>query len=106
MLAKKTIKAKILDLRKGKRRLLEEEYQNWQIYLKGDKNAKLYAATRHQADRFLKRLKRQNGGEIKAKEYPLILRNDVYDVHEGDTKVTPYWIRIPVSGKRGGINVL
>jgi len=34
----------------------------------------------------------------------LVLRNDVYDIHKEDTKLTPYWIRIPVAGKRGGIN--
>jgi len=105
MLAKKTIKAKILKLREGKKKLLEEEFQNYQKYLRGYKNVKLYSATRQQAERFLWRLRKQNGGEIdKTKEYPLILRNDVYDIHKGDTKLTPYWIRIPVAGKRGGIN--
>jgi len=105
MLAKKTIKAKILELREGKKRLLEEEYQNYQRYMKGDKGVRLYSAARQQADRFLIRLRRQNGGKLDpAKEYPLILRNDVYDIHKEDTKLTPYWIRIPVAGKRGGIN--
>jgi transposase len=105
MLAKKTIKAKILELREGKRRLLEEEYQNYQRYLRGDRGVRLYSATRQQADRFLARLKKQNGGKVDPmREYPLILRNDVYDVRKDFTKLTPYWIRIPVAGKRGGIN--
>jgi hypothetical protein len=38
MLAKKTVKAKILELRKGKKQLLEEEYQNYQRYLRGDRD--------------------------------------------------------------------
>jgi len=51
------------------------------------------------------RLRRQNGGKIDTtKDYSLILRNDVYDIHREDTKLTPYWIRIPVAGKRGRIN--
>jgi len=33
MLAKKTIKARILELRRGKRALLEQEYSNYQRYL-------------------------------------------------------------------------
>lgn len=38
MKAKKTIKAKILELRKGKEELLRREYENWQRYLHGDKS--------------------------------------------------------------------
>jgi Fic family protein len=83
MLAKKTVKAKILELREGKRQLLEEEFQNHQKYLRGDEGVELYSATKQQASRFLRRLRKQNGGNIdKAKDYPLILRNDVYDIHE------------------------
>lgn len=75
MLAKKTIKAKILELRRGKEELLKREYENWQRYLGGDKSVQLYFATGQQADRLLRRLK----GELKPdKEYPLILRRDVY----------------------------
>ena len=105
MLAKKTIRVKILELREMKRQLLEEEYQNYQKYLRGDKNVKLYSATKQQAERFLRRLKTQNGAKIdEEKDYPLIFRKDAYDVHKEDTKLTPYWIRIPVAGQRGGIN--
>jgi hypothetical protein len=64
MLAKKTIKVKILELREGKRRLLEEEYENYQRYLRGDKSGKLYSATRQQAERLLMRLRGQNGGKV------------------------------------------
>ncbi len=97
--ARKTIKAKILELRKGKEELLRREYENWQRYLRGDKSARLYSATKQQADRLLKRLK----GRLKAnKEYPMILRRDVY---RANTKLTPCWLKIPIYGVRGGINV-
>jgi len=97
--AKKTIKAKILELRKGKEELLKQEYENWQRYLRGDKSVQLYSATKQQAERLLKRL----GDKFKQyKEYPLILRRDVYKT---DTKLTPYWLNIPIYGVRGGINV-
>ena len=99
MKARKTTKAKILEMRKGKEELLKREYGNWQRYLRGDKNVPLYSATKQQAERFLKRLK----GKVKPnKEYPLILRRDVYKT---DTKLTPYWLKIPIHGVRGGINV-
>jgi len=96
---KKTIKGKILELRKGKEELLKREYENFQRYLHGDKTAPLYSATKQEAERFLKRL----NGKIKPnKEYPLILRRDVY---RANTKLTPYWLKIPIYGVWGGINV-
>ncbi|MCS7124521.1 MAG: transposase [Candidatus Bathyarchaeota archaeon] len=99
MKAKKTIKAKILELRKGKEELLTREYESWQRYLRGDKTVPLYSATKQQADRLLKRL----GDKFNPnREYPLILRRDVY---RAETKLTPYWLKIPIYGVRGGINV-
>jgi putative transposase len=99
MKVKKTIKAKILELRKGKEELLRQEYENFQRYLHGDKSVPLYSATRQQAERLLRRLK----GKLKLnKEYPMILRRDVY---RANTKLTPYWLKIPTYGVRGGINV-
>ncbi len=41
MKARKAIKAKILELRKGKEELLRREYGNWQRYLRGDKSVPL-----------------------------------------------------------------
>jgi transposase len=67
--------------------------------LQGDKTVSLYSATKQQADRLLKKL----NGKIKPnKEYPLILRRDVY---RANTKLTPYWLKIPIYGVKGGINV-
>jgi putative transposase len=102
LIAKKTIKAKVLELRRGKESLLIKEYQNWQRYIHGDRSAELYSATKQQAEKFIRRLQKQNGGTLKDKEYPMILRNDVY---RADTKLTQYWIKIPIHGVRGGINV-
>lgn len=93
----KTIKAKILELRKGKAGL-KREYENFQRYLRGDKSAPLYSATRQQADRLLKHI----GNPKEGKEYPLILRREVY---RAETKPTKYWLKIPIYGVRGGINV-
>jgi len=102
LLANKTIKAKLLELRRGKESLLLKEYQSWQRHLHGDPAAELYSATKQQADRFIRKLQKQNGGVLKEKEYPMILRNDVY---RAETKLTPYWVKIPIHGLKGGINV-
>ena len=97
--AEKTVKAKVLELRRGKEEFLRREYESWQRYLRGDKSAQLYSATKQQAERLLKRL----GKRFKpCREYALILRRDVY---RANTKLTPYWLKIPVYGVRGGINV-
>ena len=101
MEATKTIKTKILELRKGKRELLTREYENFQRYLHGDKIAPLYSATRQQAERLLRRIKQPKEG----KEYPLILRNDTYKVEKRATKLTAYWLKIPIANIRGGIFV-
>jgi putative transposase len=98
MKVRKTIKAKILELRKGKEELLRKEYENFQRYIHGDRSASLYSATKQQAERLLKRIGKPKEG----KEYPLILRKDVY---RADTRLTPYWLKIPVYGIKGGINV-
>ena len=108
MLVRKVIKAKILDeTNKGKLEALEREYNNFQKALRGD-DVRLYSATKQQAERLLKKIRKQNGGKIKQKEYPLILRNDVYkvwDVKATDNKLTKYWIKIPIYGIRGGIKL-
>jgi hypothetical protein len=63
MKARKTIKAKILELRKGKEELLRREYESFQRYLHGDRKAQLYSSTRQQADRLLKRIGRPKEGK-------------------------------------------
>ena len=105
MLVRKVIKAKILDeTNKEKLAILEREYANFQKALRGE-NANLYSATKQQAGRLLRKIKKQNGGKPKQKEYPLILRNDVYDFRITDNKLSKYWIKIPVYGVRGGIKL-
>jgi hypothetical protein len=49
-----------------------------------------------QADNLLRRLK----GKLKPnKEYPMILRRDVY---RANTKLTPYWLKILYMGLKAG----
>jgi putative transposase len=88
-----------LNFRRVKEEILKHEYEDFQRYLHGDKSVPLYSATKQQADRLLSRLK----GKLKLnKEYPMILRRDVY---RAETKPTKYWLKIPISGVRGGIKV-
>ncbi len=99
MLAKRTIKAKVLELRKGKQELLLREYLNFQRFLHGDKTTLLYSATRQQAERTLRRI----GAPKEDKEYPLILRRDVYKLERTENKLTEYWLRVPIGKVKGGI---
>ena len=101
MLVRKVIKAKVLDkTNKGKLKILEREYNNFQRYLRGEE-VQLYSATKQTADRFLWKI-RKRGGKIKDKEYPLMIRNDTYNIQITNNK---YWIKIPVYGKKGGIKL-
>ncbi len=99
MLVQKTIKAKIFGLTLAKQALLQREYDSWQAYLQGNREAGLYSATRQQAEKLLKRLGRRK----KPKPYPMVLRNDVINVQRHDTKLTQFWMKIPIAGVRGGI---
>lgn len=89
------IKAKIVHLTKIKQRLLEEEYENLQRFLRGEE-AKLYSANEQQAKRFYKEIKPN-------KEYPLSIRKDLLKMEKRDTKIAGYWARIPVKGRGGGM---
>jgi putative transposase len=99
MLAKRTIKCKVLELRKGKEELLLREYMNFQRYLHGDKTTVLYSATKQQAERMLKRI----GSPKEGKAYPLVLRRDVYKLEKTENRLTEYWLRVPIGGVNGGI---
>jgi len=92
---KKTIQAKIVHLTKIKQRFLEEEYENLQHFLHGEK-AELYSANKQQAERFYKKIKPN-------KEYPLSIRKDLLKIERRNTKIAEYWARIPVKGRRGGV---
>jgi len=101
VLVQKTVRAKVFGLTRRKEALLKREYKNWQVYLQGSREVELYSATQQQADRLLKRL----GKRKKSKTYPMVLRNDVINVQQHDTKLTRFWIKVPIAGVRGGIRV-
>lgn len=92
----KTIRCKIWKATKVKQTILEEEYNNLQLYLQTGIDDGLYSANKQQADRFYKKIK-------KGKQYPISLRNDLIRIEKRDTKLVEYWIRIPVAGRRGGL---
>ncbi|MEX2721153.1 MAG: hypothetical protein Q6362_007055 [Candidatus Wukongarchaeota archaeon] len=92
MKVKKTIKAKIVHLTKVKQKILEEEYDNLQRFLRGE-TVELYPANKQQAKRFYKKIKPN-------KEYPISISKDLLKVELQDTKIAEYWAKIPVKGKR------
>ena len=92
----KTIRCKIWEATRAKRTILEEEYSNLQLYLQAGIDNGLYSANKQQADRFYKKIKR-------GKQYPISLRNDLIKIERQETKLVPYWIRVPVAGRRGGL---
>jgi len=94
--ATKVIKAKIVHLTKIKEKLLSEEYENLQKFLRGEKHVNLYSANKQQARRYYKKIKQH-------KAYPLSIRKDLIKVEKRDTEIAKYWVRIPVAGRRGGI---
>jgi len=99
MMAQRTVKAKIFGLTRVKEALLREEYDNFQACLRFD--APLYSATKQQAQRLLRKLK----GKPKLKEYPMILRRDVFNIKATENKLAKFWAKIPVHHIKGGVKV-
>jgi putative transposase len=106
----KTITGKLSNLTTAKQKALDFEYNNLQSFLQKFKEAqefgdeeyflendktKLYSANKQQALRFYKKKK--------LKAYPLSIRNDLLKIERTGNKISKYWVRLPVSKKRGGI---
>lgn len=64
-------------------------------------DAPLYSATKQQAQRLLRKMKRKP----KQKQYPMILRRDVFNIKETENKLAKFWVKIPVHHVRGGVKV-
>ena len=94
----RTVHAKLVLDRKSKREAIECEYNAWQRELQG-MNELLYSATKQQAERFKRRVKKQNHRGLKTREYPLILRHDCVKLQEQENSVFHWWIRIPAYPK-------
>jgi len=94
----RTIHAKLILDREGKREAVEREYWAWQRQLNG-KDEVLYSATKQQAERFKQRVKEQNHHDLKIREYPIILRRDCVKVQHQNDSMFKWWIRIPISPK-------
>ena len=95
MKLQRTIHAKLVLDRKGKREAVEREYDAWQRQLRGS-NEQLYSATKQQAERFKQRVKKQNHHGIKTQEYPMILRHDCVKLQQQTNSKFRWWIRIPL----------
>jgi putative transposase len=96
MMLKRTIHAKLILDRKGKREAVEHEYDAWQHQLQGS-NEQLYSATKQQAERFKRRVKKQNHRRgLKMREYPMILRHDCVKLQQQKKSMFRWWIRIPL----------
>ncbi|KXA88717.1 hypothetical protein AKJ62_04600, partial [candidate division MSBL1 archaeon SCGC-AAA259D14] len=95
---KKTVQCGIVNLTDVKESLLGREFENLQRFLHGDEDVELYSANKQQAERYYKKIK-------DGKEYPVSIRKDLIDVQECDSDVGDYFVKIPVSGRYGGVNV-
>ena len=91
-MVQKVIKCGVVGLTDSKRNILNREYDNLQIFLKNGEDKGLYSANKQQALRFYKK--------IKQKEYPISLRRDLIQIERKDTKLSKYWFRIRVFGRK------
>jgi len=92
----RTIHAKLVLDRKGKREAIAREYWAWQWQLQDPSGERLYSATRQQADRFRRRVRKQNGHGVEQREYAMILRRDCVKIQSQKGLAFKWWIRIPL----------
>jgi len=86
---------------KAQTHLLKQEYENFQCYLHGDRGVPLYSNTKQYAEQLVKRIGRPEEG----REYPLVLHWTVCRLFHAETKLTQYWLKIPIGGRWGGVHV-
>ena len=98
MKLQRTIHAKLVLDRDGKREAVKREYYAWQRELQGC-DERLYSATKQQAKRFSLRVRKQNGRGLKVQEYPMILRRDCVRLQRQENVDYRWWIRLPVHPK-------
>jgi putative transposase len=96
MLVSKTLKCKVFNPTQKKLELLDQEYSNFQIYVRSGKDFGIYSLIKSTYDFKYKRKARK-------KKQPMPLHNQSTKLKITDRKLTPYWFRIPIHGKRGGI---
>lgn len=93
MMCKKVIKCKIVKPTLEKRKALEREYSNLQIYLQTLDDWGVYSANKQQAERFYKKI-------IWGREYPISIRKDLLHIEKNGNQLSKYWARIRVKSKR------
>jgi len=104
MLVTKTIKCRILEPTNFKYNLLNQEYNNFQDFMRLEANDLDWLADKipicfvykGQARRFYKKISLE-------KEYPISVRKDIIRIKETNNKLSKYWIRISVKSKRCGL---
>ncbi|QLJ52477.1 MAG: hypothetical protein Sv326_0302 [Candidatus Fermentimicrarchaeum limneticum] len=96
MLISKTLRCKVFNPTEKKSQLLNHEYSNFQIYVRTGRDFGIYSASKATFDFRYKRKARR-------KKQPLPLNHHFSKFKITNHKLTPYWFRIPVHGKRGGI---
>jgi putative transposase len=96
MLVSKTLKCKVFSPTQKKLELLNQEYSNFQIYVRSGRDFGIYSLTKATFDFKYKRKARR-------KKQPMSLAHQSTRFKITNSKLTPYWFRIPVHGKRGGI---
>jgi len=95
---KKTVQGGVVNLTNVKEGLLDREFENLQKFLRGDEDVELYSANKQQAERYYEKIK-------DGKEYPISIRKDLIDVQECGSDVGDCFVKIPVSGRYGGVKV-
>ena len=104
VIVRKTIKCRIFEPTKLKYDLLNQEYNNFQIFMKLESNdldwiadkIPIYSVYRQQARLFYANLNSE-------REYPISIRKDIIEIKKTNNVIAKYWVRIRIKTKWGGL---
>lgn len=100
----KTIKCKLIKPTQTKLDLLDSEWKKYQEFIQLEKEGLDWIANEVQVYSMYKTQARWMWKKFsKGKNQPMSINNQIMKIKQNDHKLSKYWARIPVKGRRGGI---
>jgi len=103
MICRKTIKCELVNPTEKKLDLLNQEWVKYQDFIRLENMGLDWIADKIPIHSVYKAQARWYWNKYKKQDFPMSLNNQVLKIAESKNKISEYWARIPVKGKRGGI---
>lgn len=103
MLLAKTIRCEVLKPTKTKLDLLNNEWDKYQQFIQLESHGLDWVADEIDIYSMYKSQARWYWNKYSKSNFPMSINNQVLKIKQATTKLSEFWARVPVKGKRGGI---